>query len=181
MSDDGGELLRRLASGDPQALGEVIEAYGERVRRLIGQLTAWSPDVDDLFQETMIRVWRKAPQFRHESTVETWLVSIAFRVCFDHRRGVSRYWKHLTRFWERSQNENSNNGHPRISQVDCHDWDKIQLGMQHLSNTDRELLVMVHIEGWALDELANHLNIKTDTLHVKLHRARTRLKRLIET
>ncbi len=91
-------LAQRLASGDPTAMELLISRYGERLRRTIGQLTAWGPDVDDLLQETLIRAWKHAASFRSDGTFEKWLISIAFRVCRDHHRGIRRMMTRLQQF-----------------------------------------------------------------------------------
>ncbi len=85
MGCDAG-LAQQLASGNPAAMEHLIARYGERLRRTIGQLTAWGPDVDDLLQETLIRAWKHSASYRSDGSLEKWLISIAFRVCRDHHR-----------------------------------------------------------------------------------------------
>ncbi len=40
---------------------------------------------------------------------------------------------------------------------------------------------MIHIEHWSHEELAKHLGVSVDTLHVRLHRAKSRLKKWVES
>lgn len=174
------DLARQLAGGSHEAMERLIDDYGERLRRLIGQLTAWGPDVDDLLQETLLRIWRRSSTYRGEAAFEKWLVSIAFRVCQDHRRSTGRMLRHLHNFWKTSTNEKHRTAETLQDATESGRWQRIQQALQRLSASDRELLVMTHIEHWSHTELAAHLGVSMKTLHVRLHRARQRLKQQIE-
>ncbi len=176
------QLAKQLASGDPTALDQVIEKYGDQLRRLIGNLTAWCPEVDDLFQETLLRAWIKAGSYRGESSLETWLSSIAVHICRNHFRTTQRLFKHLRNFWFTKDRDERNRytktlGGQSESDSQC---ELVQAGMQRLKPKDRELLVLTYIEQWSLDVVASHLGITNEALHVRLHRARNRLKKLME-
>lgn len=83
-------LAQAAAAGDDRALGELVEATQDRVRRLCAHMA--SPgEAEDLTQETYLRALRALPGFRSESPVLVWLLSIARHVCTDHvRRRVRR-------------------------------------------------------------------------------------------
>lgn len=83
-------LARAAAAGDDRALGELVGATQDQVRRLCAHLGS-PADADDLAQETYLRALRALPRFRGESPVLVWLLAIARHVCTDHvRRRVRR-------------------------------------------------------------------------------------------
>ncbi len=173
---DGDEkLLQQLSVGCPEAMSQLIEAYGSRLRRTIGHLTAWSPDVDDLLQETLVRAWRNASSFRAEGTLDRWLVSIAFRVCRDHQRGMKRVWDRLNRFW---MDKRFREGLPPGT-TENERWDALQSAIAKLPPEDRQLLVLRYLEEWSFEDLASQLELSIETLHVRLHRAKKRLQKLV--
>jgi len=178
--DWDGDFAAQLAAGSPTAMECLIDRHGARLRQTIGRLTAWGPQVDDLLQETLIRAWKHAKNYRGEGPFDKWLVSIAFRVCRDHQRGARRLWTLLQDFWSHKHHEQQAAAPADHQPVDSVRWDQVQAAMQRLSPSDRELLVMIHIEHWTHEELAAQLNITLDTLHVRLYRARDRLKKWIE-
>ncbi len=157
----------------------LTQKYGERLRRVIGQLTAWHADVDDLLQDTLMRVWKYSPTYRGEGAFDKWLVSIAYRICRDHQRSLRRRMRNWLRFLDGRSKQNVRLFSDEDTVRESDAWDEIQRAMQELSASDRELLVMFHLESWQHEELAAYLNISTDTLHVRLHRARSRLKQRI--
>jgi RNA polymerase sigma-70 factor (ECF subfamily) len=77
------DLLRRIASGEPEAAESFFRRHYERVRLLCARVVS-SWDADDLAQETFLRVLRFAGNYRGEARAETWLYRIARNVCMDH-------------------------------------------------------------------------------------------------
>jgi RNA polymerase sigma-70 factor (ECF subfamily) len=176
-------LVQQLIRRDPKSMEQLIDRYGDRMRQLIGRLTAWSSDVDDLLQETLVRVWNHVPSYRGEGAFDKWLVSIAYRICRDHQRSTKRRWMNWVRFIDENRHRATESAgrSPNSSESAPSDaWNRIQSAMKELRPQDREMLVMIHIEQWSHEELAAHMGISSETLHVKLHRARTRLKKRVQ-
>ena len=85
--------LERLASaavdGDPLAAAALVRATQSDVWRLCAALG--DPDsADDLTQETYLRAFGSLHRFEHRSSVRTWLLTIARRVCADAVRSRRR-------------------------------------------------------------------------------------------
>jgi RNA polymerase sigma-70 factor, ECF subfamily len=79
------DLAFAAGRGDLDAATRLIRRSEADVRGFIGTL-ADAADVDDLVQETFLRVFRALPGFRGQSTVRTWLCAIARRTAADHLR-----------------------------------------------------------------------------------------------
>src|SRR2546423_1908830 len=80
------QLVLQLASGDEQALKELLHRYERPLGGFIYRHTQGN-DVDDLFQETWLRVVRHAARFARRQRFSTWLFQIAVNLCRDwHRR-----------------------------------------------------------------------------------------------
>jgi RNA polymerase sigma factor (sigma-70 family) len=73
------ELVERIAaSGDRQAFAALFQHFAPRVKSYLMRLGAPSANAEELTQEAMIMVWRKAASFdRAQSSVPTWLFTIA--------------------------------------------------------------------------------------------------------
>jgi RNA polymerase sigma-70 factor (ECF subfamily) len=82
-------LLVSAREGDDASLTELIRVLQPRVWRLCASLG--SPgDPADLTQETFLRMIRSLGSYRGEASVETWVLTIARRVCIDHVRSLVR-------------------------------------------------------------------------------------------
>src|SRR5439155_19433677 len=80
------DLMTAVASGDGRALAELCGRYERGVHRFIFRHTG-GRDVDDLYQETWLRVVRAARRFDRRRRFSTWLFQIAVNLCRDwHRR-----------------------------------------------------------------------------------------------
>ena len=70
-------LVERVKQGDKRAFEMLVVKYQRRVARLIARMVRDSDLVQDITQETFIKVYRALPQFRGESAFYTWLYRIA--------------------------------------------------------------------------------------------------------
>jgi RNA polymerase sigma-70 factor, ECF subfamily len=80
------ELLRRCAEGDRAAQTRLFREQVRRVHGLLFRVLGPSGAVEDLIQETFIRVFRALPQFRGEAQLSTWIGGIALNVAYGHLR-----------------------------------------------------------------------------------------------
>jgi RNA polymerase sigma-70 factor (ECF subfamily) len=88
--DDLTPLLGAAADGDRDALERLVQAAQADVWRFCASLVG-RPHADDATQETFVRAWRSARTFRGDASARTWLLAIARRVCYDHRRRDRRH------------------------------------------------------------------------------------------
>lgn len=80
------ELVAALGHGHERALEELMRRYEAPLHRFIARHTG-GRDVDDLYQETWLRVVRAARRFDPARRFSTWLFQIAVNLCRDlHRR-----------------------------------------------------------------------------------------------
>lgn len=80
--DELARLAADAAEGDPLAAAALVRATQSDVWRLCAALGD-RDSADDLTQETFLRAFRALPAFEGRSSVRTWLLSIARRVCAD--------------------------------------------------------------------------------------------------
>src|SRR5947208_7412209 len=80
------ELIAAVASGDGRGLEELCRRWERPLYQLIARHTG-GRDVEDLYQETWLRVVRAARRFDPRRRFSTWLFQIALNLCRDwHRR-----------------------------------------------------------------------------------------------
>lgn len=78
--------MRRRLVGDQAACTELVDAHARMVGTVIWRATGRADAVEDLSQETFLRVFRALPYFTARSRVSTWIYTIAHRVAIDFRR-----------------------------------------------------------------------------------------------
>ena len=71
------QLLARIASGDREALGQLYHRNRSAVYALTLSYTKNAQDAEDLMQDTFVRVWDSAGQYRGRGSAMGWLLAIA--------------------------------------------------------------------------------------------------------
>jgi RNA polymerase sigma-70 factor (ECF subfamily) len=79
------DLVARLAAGNQDALQELLRRWDRPLHAFVARHTGGA-DVEDLRQETWMRVVRAADRFQSGKTFSTWLFAIAVNLCRDWRR-----------------------------------------------------------------------------------------------
>lgn len=82
-------LVGMIVNGDAEAVRPLIDRYRKPLAALLERALGASPDVDDVFQETWIRVVRSARRFDPAQRFSGWLFAIAWNLVKDRwtRRG----------------------------------------------------------------------------------------------
>ncbi len=85
-------LVQRLASGDPEAVEELVRLYADDVYRFVyNQVGGSAQDAEDVVQETFVAALKAIRRFKGDSKLRTWLFSIAAHKAIDHRRRTTRH------------------------------------------------------------------------------------------
>ena len=83
--------MRRVALDDEQAFAALVAALGPSllgfVRRTLG---AAGHEAEDVVQEAFVRLWRARHRWQPSATVQTYLFTIAGRLCLNRQRGWRR-------------------------------------------------------------------------------------------
>lgn len=74
---DDTEILNTLASDQERGFRLLVEKYSNRLYWHIRRVVIIHEDADDALQNTFIKCWKNLPEFRNESSLYTWLYTIA--------------------------------------------------------------------------------------------------------
>lgn len=162
------EILTLLQRRDPRGLDRAYEQYGARLFSFLGRLvgTAERHLAEDLLQQTFLRLAEHGPELRADSDLRAWLFTVARHAFFGQRRG------------RRPVAEP-----PSLELVTDYSVDveaRLMLGdvdqaLSRLRLEDRELLLLVGVEGLTPLAVASMLGLEPATLRKRLARARQRL------
>ncbi|MEU8433884.1 sigma-70 family RNA polymerase sigma factor [Streptomyces sp. NPDC029216] len=84
MDADHAELVVAAQAGDGRAREELIAAYLPLIYNIVRRAVSGHDDVDDVVQETLLRVVRDLPALRAPDSFRSWLVSITLRQIQTH-------------------------------------------------------------------------------------------------
>jgi len=85
------KLIGRVSEGDRGAFERLFEHFAPRVKGLMLKAGASSDDAEEIAQETLLAVWRKAAQFDPASAgASAWIYTIARNLRIDAVRRAAR-------------------------------------------------------------------------------------------
>ena len=73
------DLLARIADGDRGAFAELYRRYYPRLFRFLMRMTGRPEVAEEVLDDVMVVVWRRAPRFERRARVSTWIFGIAYR------------------------------------------------------------------------------------------------------
>ena len=89
VTETDANLVSAAAAGDPVALERLVSEHLPLVYNIVGRALPVAADVDDVVQETMLRVVRSLPGLRDPRVFRSWLVAVAMNQVRDHARAYS--------------------------------------------------------------------------------------------
>src|SRR5438046_1424906 len=71
-------LLERLQAGDESAVAELARTYGTRIYQLAFRHLHNKEDAEEIVQDVLYKVFRKAASFRGDAALSSWIYRITF-------------------------------------------------------------------------------------------------------
>ena len=160
---------------------QLFESSHAKVRRFALGLCRNSSDADDLVQEAYVRAFRHFDEERDTSTFENWLFKITKNLYLDLRRSRNRRPEPLSLTNDEMPSDYSDYlVDPTPNAEDMMISNEADPAMTHaltsLSEHDRQLLIMTHIEDLSYRQIAVRLDIPLTSVRSRIHRARKRLR-----
>ncbi len=166
------QLVARCLDGDGAAERALYDAHVERIYRLMHRMAGDGDLAADFTQETFIRAFQRLGQFRGDSSLATWLHTIAVSVALNGMRKVKR-------LRVRTDTMDAVADVPAVGLPTGLTADlraRLHAAIDALSEKLRPVFVMHDVEGYTHDEIAGTLGIPVGTSKARLFDARARLR-----
>ncbi|HNI45463.1 MAG TPA: RNA polymerase sigma factor, partial [Chitinophagales bacterium] len=135
------------------------------------------------------RLYRSLPNFRHESSLSTYLTRIAINLCLNELKR-RRLQQQRFRFLSFSNNSNDTDETPSDLQIpdlnqnyaeQLADQELLHKALQNLDDNLKAVVVLRLVEGYSTQETADLLHIPLGTVLSRLARAQTKLRQLLHS
>jgi RNA polymerase sigma-70 factor (ECF subfamily) len=171
---DDGDLVARHRAGDPSAFDELVVRHQHRVAALAHRLLGWPDDVDDVVQDVFLAALKGLPRFDGRSRLTTWLTAITVNACRSRQRRRASWLRRLAGVRGTREPEAWNVAPPPQGEFEA--GDEVRRAVQSLPGKYREVVVLRYLEELSVREVAEALGVPTNTVEVRLSRARERLR-----
>jgi len=180
------DLVRRSREREESAVRSIMETNNRRLYRLARGILRNDSEAEDVVQETYVRAFTHLAEFRGESSLATWLARIAMNEALGRLRrerpGVE--WTSLppgTLEAQIIQFPNSgSSGDPEKTMAQREIQHVVEHAIDELPEPFRMVFITRVIEGMNIEETAEILGLKPETVKTRLHRARSMLRDNVE-
>jgi RNA polymerase sigma-70 factor (ECF subfamily) len=180
------ELVRRAIGRDEAAIRSIVQANNRRLYRLARGILRNDSDAEDVVQETYVRALTHLEDFRGDSSLATWLARIAMNEALGRLRrqrpGVElsslrpgTLEAQIIQFPHSAPSED-----PEKTMAQREIQRVVEHAIDELPDLFRIVFITRVIEGMNVEETAEILGLKPETVKTRLHRARTMLRDNVE-
>jgi RNA polymerase sigma-70 factor, ECF subfamily len=177
------ELIRRAVGKDEAAIRAIIKAHNRRLYRLARSVVRDDAEAEDVLQDAYFRAFSALGEFRGDSSLGTWLRRIVLNEALQRVRRRSEpptsqidlpraLDSNVIPFPMSSQQPND----PERAMAQRQLCQLLERAIDALPDDFRTVLVARVIEDMSIEETAELLGIRPETVKTRLHRARALLK-----
>lgn len=180
------ELVRRAKARDEAAIRVILQANNRRLFRIARGILRNDSEAEDVVQETYVRALTHLDGFRGDSGLSTWLCRIAMNEAMGRLRGrrPSLAWSELPH--DQSEAEiiqfpvSSASSDPEKSMAQREIQQFVERAIDELPEPFRLVFITRVIEEMSVEETAELLGLRSETVKTRLFRARTMLRANVE-
>jgi len=183
---DESELVNELQAGSEAAFDWLVTHYHAPVFNLIVGMLGDPSDAADGTQEVFLKAFKGIRNFRHGSSLKTWLYRIAIREALNHRRWFKRHLQKNV-----SIDAEPEEGQTKLEIEDMHATPFDQLASREVQSMVQEALgqipdvfrsavILRDLEGLSYEEVAEVLECSVGTVKSRILRGRRALKELLD-
>ncbi len=166
-------LLHRISCADREAFRQLYLIYHNRLARFLARITRNHDDLEEVINDALLVVWRRAGDFRGTSRVSTWIFGIAYRCAL---KSIRRSMAH-----SRATALEFQDGEAVVEDAarEIEDRQLLDLGLSRLPPEQRLVLVLAYCMNYSCEEIAAIVECRVDTVKSRMFHARRKLRAII--
>jgi RNA polymerase sigma-70 factor (ECF subfamily) len=180
VNRDTQQIARGLRQGDVLLLQALVEQYQYRLVRYLIYLLGMRDEVDDLIQETWLRVLERGRSYDGRSRFEPWLFTIARNLTIDHMRKRRSLSLDSNDDDTAALSPVSHTPSPFTLAARTEDSQRLAQSLQALDFIYREALVLRFQEDLSLQEIATVVGAPVSTVASRIYRGLATLRAQLE-
>ena len=171
-------ILRRIACGEQLAFAELVALYQRPLFSFLGRMGMGQAQAEDIAQETFLRAWTHLYSFDPErAQFGTWLFTIARNLACNALRSATRNGDAADAdLLEQLADEQAG---PERRLDSAQQQARLQAALRQLPMAERSALALVYVHELALADVARIEGDSVAAIKTRLHRARRRLRELL--
>ncbi|TGQ41335.1 RNA polymerase sigma factor [Mesorhizobium sp. M00.F.Ca.ET.216.01.1.1] len=175
------QLVRRALARDGDAFRTIIKTHNQRLYRIARGVVRNDSEAEDIVQEAYVRAFAHLDTFRGESSLATWLS----RIVLNEALGRLRKRRRTVAMPENPQAEIikfplNPSDDPERTMAQRQILELVERATDSLPDVYRTVFVARVIEGLSIEETAEMLSVRPETVKTRLHRARALVRKALD-
>jgi RNA polymerase sigma factor (sigma-70 family) len=174
------EIIKKVLAGEQALFAQLVQRYQSYVFTLVLRFIDNREDAEEISQDVFVKAYRSLADFRGDAKFSTWLYTIVRTSCITFLRKKRLNTTSLDNERTNLQVESKESGFTAnaIEQKSKHAM--VNVAIRMLSPDDTQIITLFYKGEQSLDEIGRVMGLDPNTVKVKLHRARNRLKEKME-
>jgi len=174
------ELIEEVLNGNSKAYAVLVKNHQRFVFTLALRFTKNREDAEEVAQDCFIKAYRSLGTFKQTSKFSTWLYTITYTTAMSFLR---------KRQVDTTSIDNDENVLQLVNNISSYNADLVEqksanvylnIAINNLSAIDAAIITLFYLGEQSLEEIGQAMHMEPNTIKVKLHRARARLKEQME-
>lgn len=179
--DSDGVYARRVQEGDRTAFRVLIDRYEGMVFDLTNQYANQPEDVEDLAQDIFLKAYRRIDDLRNPDQFASWLYGIALNQCRDYVKNVRRETYPFSRTGQEDADIVARETEAQDERLIAEErGEQLWAALEELSSTYATPFLLKYRDGLTYTAMSKRLDVSVSALKVRVHRARKKLRKLLE-
>jgi RNA polymerase sigma-70 factor (ECF subfamily) len=172
------ELMARLAAGDRDALGPLVERHYTRLYRIALAYLRQREDALDVVQEAFVKTYQSAARWDGSAEAGPWLTRVTVNLAIDRWRRNRRRGETFAPLADDDHAASLADPHasPDRAVEGREAGERLAIALGALPERQRAVVVLRHYQDLSLEEIARALDMSLGTVKSSLHRALSRLR-----
>jgi len=174
------EIIKRVLANEQALFAQLVQRYQSYVFTLVLRFTDNREDAEEISQDVFVKAYRSLADFRGDSKFSTWLYTIVRTTCITFLRKKKLDTTSLDNERTSLQVGNLESGFTANAVEQKSKHAMVNAAIRMLSPDDGQILTLFYKGEQSLEEIGRVTGLDPNTVKVKLHRARNRLKEKME-
>jgi len=174
------EIISIVLGGEHNAFAELVKRYQNYVFTLALRFTHNREDAEEVAQDIFVKAFRSLSDFRGAAKFSTWLYSIVYTTSVTFLRKKKLVTASIDDEGSFTQLENQDSGLRANLVEQKSNITQLNDAINKLSGDDAQLITLFYKAEQSLEEIGIVLGVDANTVKVRLHRARQRLREKLQ-
>ncbi len=185
------DLARQLIAGEPGAFERFVEYFRPKVFQYSWLMCGHREDAEEVAQETLLKVFENGEQLREPEKIRSWVFRIAKNACLMKRRkstfaparelSLDEFMPSKQRDGDRVRMEIADwSALPEGKALQSEMRELLEKAIRELPESYRSVILLRDIEELSTQETAQILEVSTDVVKTRLHRARLAIRQKLD-